>query len=58
MDWSHGVEYWSGFLEWNIGSEMLKQKRNINSAGKKMSRLNGRHSETCYKRITHISNAN
>ena len=17
MDWSHGVEYWNGFLEWN-----------------------------------------
>ena len=38
MEWSLGVEPWSGVLEWIFGvepwSEMLKRKRNINSGGK------------------------
>ena len=38
MDWSLGLEPWSGVLEWIHGvepwSEMLERKRNINSGGK------------------------
>ena len=38
MDWSIGLEPWSGVLEWNLGvepwSEMLERKRNIYSGGK------------------------
>ena len=28
MDWSHGVEYWSRFLEWNIGVKFLCETEN------------------------------
>ena len=38
MDWSLGLEPWSGVLEWILGvefwSEMLERKRNIYSGGK------------------------
>ena len=38
MDWSLGLEPWSGVLEWILGvepwSEMLESKRNIYSCGK------------------------
>ena len=37
MDWSLGLEPWSGVLEWILGelwSEMLECKRNIYSGGK------------------------
>ena len=38
MDWSLGLEPWSGVLEWILGvepwSEMLEHKRNIYSGGK------------------------
>ena len=53
MDWSHGLEPWSGFF--NLGvepwSEMLERRRNIYSCG-----LNGLYSKTCNKCMTHISN--
>ena len=38
MEWSLGLEPWSGVLEWILGvehwSEMLDGKRNIYSGGK------------------------
>ena len=38
MDWSLGLESWSGVLEWILGvepcREMLKRKRNIYSGSK------------------------
>ena len=38
MDWSLGLEPWSGVLEWILGvelwSEMLERKRHIYSGGK------------------------
>ena len=34
MEWSHGLEPRSGFLEWNIGVKCWSEKRNINSGGK------------------------
>ena len=38
MDWSRGLEPWSGVLEWILGvelwSEMLECKRNIYSGSK------------------------
>ena len=38
MEWSLGLEPWSGVSEWNFGvetwSEMLERKRNIKSGGK------------------------
>ena len=34
MEWSLGLEPWSGVLEWIFGVEMLERKRNINSGGK------------------------
>ena len=62
MDWSLGLETWSGVSEWILGvepwSEMLERKRNIYSGGKIGSHLNGQHCETCNKCITRISNGN
>ena len=38
MDWSLGLESWSGVLEWILGvepwSDVLERKRNIYSCGK------------------------
>ena len=57
MNWSLGLEPWSGVLEWILGaepwSEMLERKRNIYSGGK-----TGLYSETFNKCITRISNGN
>ena len=29
MVWSHGVEYWSGFLEWNLGRKLWNGTENL-----------------------------
>ena len=61
MDWSFGLEPWSGVLEWILGvepwSEMLELKRNIKSGGKMVS-FERSHSKPCNKCITHINNVN
>ena len=46
MEWSHGLESWNGVMEWSTG---------MNSWS---GTLNGSHSETCNKCITHINNGN
>ena len=53
MDWSHGVEYWSRFLEWNFGVKCCRERETFILVVKSVS-----FERTCNICITHISNGN